>query len=543
MKRLIIISCILHIAFCICQAQTTHNLDIIFQRGTPDTSLYYWGSAITGVGDVNGDGYDDIAVGAFIPNTWEPKIYLFYGNSGGIDTTYDLLIQPPVTQGQNTLWIAGGDINKDGYSDVIVGTVGSRRVWIYYGGNPMDANPDIVFGGLNQPNYLGYSASIATGDLNGDDTTDLIVGDYWNTNGDGHVYIYKGSAVFDTLPWVEIKGHGGEELGLTLGSGGDVNNDGYQDLYVGAFANSVAYGWAGRLYVYHGGPVMDTIPDFIKDGEGGSQFWGESPSALCTNDKGYGRIWTGSYYYPGGWLSTKNNGKVELFYGGALMDSTPDMSIVGADTFTGLGTWFASALVDSGGLGDLICGAWEDSGRGEGRLWTGKTNQDTIVNAWITGRWERDQLGVGIANAGDVNGNGRDEIMFASNADTNRQVVICKYTGPNGVAGEPVNNEQLAINKLLQNVPNPFSQRTTIKYQTNRPGMINLSIYNVTGQLVKTLINETSPSYPSPRGEGREGSVTWDGRDNNNNTVTNGVYIYKLNAAGETMVKKMTLIR
>jgi hypothetical protein len=341
---------------------------------------------------------------------------------------------------------------------------------------------------------------------------------------------------------VEIKGHGGEELGLTLGSGGDVNNDGCQDLYVGAFANSVAYGWAGRIYVYHGGPVMDTIPDFIKDGEGSNQFWGENPSALCTNDKGYGRLWTGSYYYPGGWLSTKHNGKVELFYGGAPMDSTPDMTIVGADTFTGLGSWFASVLVDSEGLGDLICGAWGDSGRGEGRLWTGKTNQDTIVNAWITGRWERDQLGVRAANAGDVNGDGREEVMFASNADTNRLVVICKYTGPDGVAGRPGNNEQLTISNMFQNAPNPFSISTIINYQIRQSGKVSLKVYNISGQLVKTLVDETT-DIPLRIGEGGVRSVTWDGRDNKGKAVANGVYIYKLNAADKNLVKKMTLIR
>jgi len=539
MRNIFISAGLILLAFVLCMAlapsrvegQTIYNLEIIFQRGTPDTSLYYWGAAIAGVGDVNGDGYDDVAVGAYryIDGSNDTaKVFIFYGGAAGIDTIPDLLISD-FSYGTNGYNVCGGDINKDGFSDIMVCAAG--KIYIHFGGTPPSQNADIVFGyGTNR-----VFDCVATGDLNGDDTLDLIAGDYFSYSGNGSVYIYKGSAAFDTISWVEIKGHGGEELGLTMGSGGDVNNDGDQDLYVGAFANSVAYGWAGRLYVYHGGPVMDTMPDFIKDGEGGSQFWGESPSALCKNDKGYGRVWTGSYYYPGGWLSTKNNGKVELFYGGAPMDSTPDMTIVGVDTFTGLGTCFASALADSGGLGDLICGALEDSGRGEGRLWTGKTNQDTTVNAWITGRWERDQLGVRTANAGDVNGDGRDEVIFASNADTDRQVVICKYTGPDGVAGQPVNNEQLAISNLLQNTPNPFSQRTNIKYQINKPGIVNLSIYNVTGQLVKILVNRYQ--------EAGAYKVDWSGQDYNGQTASKAVYIYKLNAAGKNLVKKMTLIR
>lgn len=543
MKRCIFIFCLLSIAFCIgaayapsqAVAQTTYNLNIIFQRGIPDTSLRYWGAAIAGMGDVNGDGYDDVAVGCFKTTgaleTDTAYVYIYYGGAAGIDTIHDLLIKD-WAKGWNGLSICGGDINKDGYSDIIINPVSSGKAYIHYGGSSPPPTADIVFGGRLYETFT----TVACGDVTGDDTTDLIVGDYANLSGDGHVNIYKGSAALDTMPWLRIDGHDGEEFGVTVGGGGNVNNDGFQDIYIGACANSEAYGWAGRLYIYHGGPAMDTIPDFIKDGEGGSQFWGDNPSALCLNNIGYGRFFTGSYYYPGGWLSAKNNGKVELFYGGSPMDSIPDMSIIGADTFTRLGTYCASALVDNGGLGDLLCGAFEDSGRGEGRLWTGKTVQDTVINAWLKGRWEGDNLGVKVANAGDVDKNGREEIIFASAADTNRQVVICRYTGPDGVAENPFETISLPGLKLFENVPNPFSRSTTIRYQLMANGFVSLRVYNIQGQLVRVLANEVKNpgSY----------EVRWDGRDETGQTAANGIYFYQLKTGDKSMVeKKMILIK
>jgi len=532
MKRCIFILCILFFAFGLCAAQTTYNLENIYQRGIPDTSLRYWGNRLAGVGDVNGDGFDDVAISAYTRNTWKPKIYLYFGSAAGLDTIYDLLIEPPVESTMGS--IAGGDINKDGYSDIILGLEGStKKIWVYYGGPTVDTIPDITFS--NSGKIL--ECQVATGDLNGDDTTDIIVGDYWgdDNNGlDGHVYIFKGSAQFDTLPWLEIKGRNDEELGSTVGSGGDVNNDGYQDLYAGAPGNNAAYTWAGRLYIFYGGVAMDTIPDFIKNGEGASQFWGEYSSALCPAENEYGRFWTGNNCYPGGYMTTKQNGKAELFYGGIVMDTVPDMTITGADSFTNLGVTFASALIDSGFNGDLICGAAEPTGIGMGRCWTSKLAQDTIVDGWLQGRWVGDQIGVNTANAGDVNGDGREEIMFGSYTDTNRLVVVCKYTGPDGIEGKTDSLGQNIVLKLSQNFPNPFKQSTAIDYQISEKRLVNLSVYNIAGQKVKTLINEIiNPGFYR---------VKWDGRDDKGQKVAGGVYFYRFTSDKKYTVKKMVVL-
>jgi hypothetical protein len=92
-----------------------------------------------------------------------------------------------------------------------------------------------------------------------------------------------------------------------------------------------------------------------------------------------------------------------------------------------------------------------------------------------------------------------------------------------------------AHNKLSQNFPNPFNPTTTIRYSTARDGRVGLIVFNVKGQRVRTLVDETRPS----------GNYTavWDGRNDGGRTVATGVYFYRLTAGSFTEVRKMVLLR
>jgi hypothetical protein len=91
-------------------------------------------------------------------------------------------------------------------------------------------------------------------------------------------------------------------------------------------------------------------------------------------------------------------------------------------------------------------------------------------------------------------------------------------------------------NSLAQNYPNPFNPTTTIEYSIARPGRVTLRVYNVAGQLVRTLVDE-------PQEPGRVRSVRWDGRNNAGNTVSSGVYLYQLEAPGYVRTKKMVVLK
>ena len=86
-----------------------------------------------------------------------------------------------------------------------------------------------------------------------------------------------------------------------------------------------------------------------------------------------------------------------------------------------------------------------------------------------------------------------------------------------------------------QNYPNPFNPETTIQYQLNKAGPVKLEIYSVTGQRVRTLVNENL--------EAGNHQIRWDGRNDAGVQVSSGTYFYRLDAGGTAETKKMILMK
>lgn len=92
-------------------------------------------------------------------------------------------------------------------------------------------------------------------------------------------------------------------------------------------------------------------------------------------------------------------------------------------------------------------------------------------------------------------------------------------------------------NGLAQNYPNPFNPTTSIHYSIAARGAVSLAVYNVAGQLVRTLVGEEQT--PRPGGF----RVVWDGRDNTGTRVSSGVYFYRLVTPGFTATRKMVVLK
>lgn len=88
---------------------------------------------------------------------------------------------------------------------------------------------------------------------------------------------------------------------------------------------------------------------------------------------------------------------------------------------------------------------------------------------------------------------------------------------------------------LFQNFPNPFNPHTVIKYDLPNPGQVKLTIYNVLGQKVITLVDQ----YQDPDHK----AISWDGKDNRQKEVSSGVYFYRIEVNGYAETKKMILIK
>ncbi len=92
-----------------------------------------------------------------------------------------------------------------------------------------------------------------------------------------------------------------------------------------------------------------------------------------------------------------------------------------------------------------------------------------------------------------------------------------------------------ARNELFQNYPNPFNPTTKIKYSIAQAASVQLVVYNVAGQRIRSLVNETKPA----------GTYTeiWDGKNDGGRSVATGIYFYRFMAGGYSEVKKMILLR
>ena len=88
---------------------------------------------------------------------------------------------------------------------------------------------------------------------------------------------------------------------------------------------------------------------------------------------------------------------------------------------------------------------------------------------------------------------------------------------------------------LQQNYPNPFNPSTTIAFELPQASAVKLAVYNMQGQLVRTLVNGQKPSGSH--------SVVWDGLDDHGARVASGVYLYTLKASAVALQRKLVLMK
>jgi hypothetical protein len=157
-----------------------------------------FGNSVSCAGDVNGDGYSDVIVGAYQYSSSTGRVYIYFG-AALINNTADVTMTGEATLDRFGESVSSaGDVNGDGYSDVIVGAEGysssfTGRAYIYFGGASMNNVSDVTMTG-EANNTFGASVSSA-GDVNGDGYSDVIVGAYTYSSDTGRACIYLGSAI------------------------------------------------------------------------------------------------------------------------------------------------------------------------------------------------------------------------------------------------------------------------------------------------------------------------------------------------------------
>jgi hypothetical protein len=336
--------------------------------GTGENVNNHYGYAVGTAGDINGDGFNDVIAGAYHHANFRGRAYLYLGSSDGLAEPASFVLDgegPDNYFGRSVA--TAGDVNGDGYDDIIVGAQAydrsTGRAYLYAGGpTGLSASPAAVLSGEGPSDSFGQSVGTA-GDVNGDDYDDVIVGAHSVNNGTGRIYVYAGSGSgLKPIPSSVITGQGqGDRLGFSVGTAGDVNGDGYSDVIAGAYGVSEG---KGSVYVYAGGPEgLDARPILTATGEVAGDWFGHSVGTAGDLDgDGYDEIVVGARNHDG------NTGRVYLYAGSALgLDAAPLFIFDGQ----ALNSWFGHSVgtagdIDGDGHAEAIVGAY---GHGE---WTGR---------------------------------------------------------------------------------------------------------------------------------------------------------------------------
>ncbi len=383
-----------------------NSVDVILTGGAVNN---YLGSSVSSAGDVNGDGYDDVIVGAYGYNSFTGRAYIYFGGAS-MNSVADVIMTGEFTEHNFGSSVSGaGDVNADGYSDVIVGAYGSNsntgKAYVFYGGASMNNIADVTMTGETSQSYFGSSVSGA-GDVNGDGYQDVICGAYGYNSDFGKAYIYFGSVTMDNVADVSMNGGAFlDYFGASVSNSGDVNDDGYSDVIVGAYGyNSLT----GRAYIFYGGASMNSIADVTMTGETTNNVFGYSVSeAGDVNGDGFADVYVGAY----GFSSSK--GRAYLYYGGASMNNVVDIYMTGDTTLNYFGySVSGGGDVNGDGYADMISGAYgKNSNKGRAYVYTNTMRGEDIPDLILTGQYDGDSFGNSVSNAGDVNGDGFSDVI------------------------------------------------------------------------------------------------------------------------------------
>lgn len=408
------------------------------------------GRSVSLAGDVNGDGFDDVIIGADGGDDGggnAGEAYVIFGGAGGfgssvggrqvIDLTTLTAAQGFIIQGDEGGEQAGravsgaGDVNGDGYDDLIVGAYRGNdgggeagEAYVIYGGAggfgsdvggrqvidiaSLSPAQGYLIQGDGAADFAGFSVS-AAGDINGDGLADIIVGaNYGGDGGDrpGAAYVVFGAphssftdgAGREVLSLGTFFGNDGfviqgdqnaDRAGIRVSSAGDINGDGFDDIMVGATEGDDGGTNAGEVYVIFGGTGNFGTPVLASD-----------IVDLTSLDATQGFIIQGEYPYD------------RLGMGAA---SAGDVNGDGIDDMV-LGGWMSSGGGIRPGEAHVVFGRTGSFGTadGAGRQVLDLAGLAAADGFIIQGRVATENLGTSVSSAGDVNGDGFADLIVGA---------------------------------------------------------------------------------------------------------------------------------
>jgi hypothetical protein len=403
----------------------------------------YFGNSVASAGDVNGDGFSDVIVGAYLfdnGQTDEGRVFVYHGSATGLSTTPSWTAESNQAGAQFGNSVASaGDVNGDGFSDVIVGApefdsleANEGRVFVYHGSATGLSTSANWTAESNQAGArFGWSVSSA-GDVNGDGFSDVIVGAHRFDNtelDEGRVFVYHGSAsgLSTTPSWTAESNQVGAQFGNSVASAGDVNGDGFSDVIVGARFFDNGETDEGRAFVYHGSATgLSTSANWTAESnQVGARFGWSVSSAGDVNGDGFSDVIVGAYGFSNG---EDFEGAAFVYHGSVTGLSTSANWTVESNQGNARFGWSVSWAgdVNGDGFSDVIVGAplFDSPEANEGRVFVyhgSATGLSTTPNWTAESNQAGAQFGYSVASAGDVNGDGFSDVIVGAWLFTNGQ--------------------------------------------------------------------------------------------------------------------------
>ncbi|MEA3515118.1 MAG: hypothetical protein U9R34_06570 [Nanoarchaeota archaeon] len=407
-------------------------------------------------GDINGDGIDDVIIGAYYADPYGKssggETYVIFGGVTGeinLSTDADLTINAIDGADYSGWAVSSGDINNDSIDDVIIGANLADP-----NGHSMAGETYVVFGGVTGEINLSTGAnltingitggdqsgiSVSSGDINGDGIDDVIISAYFadpnGILGAGETYvIFGGETLSEVIELSDadltINGiDNGDNSGHSVSSG-DINGDGIDDVIIGArYAAPNGNTNAGETYVVFGGVTgeinLSTDADLTINGINEEDFSGHSVSSGDINNDTIDDVIIGAYRAnPNG---NTDAGETYVVFGGVTgvinLSTDADLTLIGIDGYDSSGYSVSSGDINNNSIDDLIIGAY--AADPNGKINGGETyvifgsetmpavidlsDADLTINAIDGG----DGLGWSVSS-GDINNDSIDDVIIGA---------------------------------------------------------------------------------------------------------------------------------
>jgi hypothetical protein len=421
------------------------------------------GVSVATAGDVNGDGFSDVIVGAYAYDNGqvdEGRAFVYHGSAAGLAATVGWTAEGDQADPYFGYSVAtAGDVNGDGFSDVIVGAAkydngetDEGRAFAYYG-SVGGLSATASWTAESNQAIAGFGVSVATaGDVNGDGFADVIVGASVFDNGqtdEGRAFVYHGSAagLGLTPAWTAESNHASATFGHSVGTAGDVNGDGFSDVIVGALWYDNGESNEGGAFVYHGSAAgLATNPAWTAESnQESATFGGSVATAGDVNGDGFSDVIVGAPRYDNGEFF---EGRAYAYYGSATgLSLAANWTAEGDQNGATFGNSVATAGdVNGDGFSDVIVGAWQYS-HGEGQEGRAFVYHGSTAGLGTTPAWSAEsnqagaEFGTSVATAGDVNGDGFSDVIVDAdrydNGETNEGRAFVYHGSAAGLSPSP----------------------------------------------------------------------------------------------------------